>query len=60
MKYDLGVTIKNVEINLQHICKFLEASIMIKIEKSNEFVQDNEIHLQILDYLENDKGFFRL
>ena len=60
MKYDLGVTIKNVEFNLQHICIFLEASIMIKIEKSNEFVQDNEIYLQILDYLENDKGFFRL
>jgi len=60
MKYDLGVTIKNVEFNLQHICLFLDASIMIKIEKSNEFVQDNEIHLQILDYLENDKGFFRL
>ena len=49
-----------MKINLQHICIFLEASIMIKIEKSNEFVQDNEIYLQILDYLENDKGFFRL
>ena len=35
-------------------------SIMIKKENSNEFVHNTEIHLRILDILENQQGIYRL